>query len=224
MTAVPIPVGSPTYRATWSGTLANSEIFSFHQSFYSPTVGAGDAGAASVTLGTHITTLLATAVTGLGTMAAVFASTTAWNRLTVEVWNTATNARIGDPVYTALTSVGTGAAALPNQIAQCITLHASPFGARNRNRFYLPTYSAQVAGTFVAPAGIVNANVCTALTSWLHARNIANLAAAYPLGMAVYSPSAHASSEVQDCVAGNVVDTIRRRRNKVAEVRTAVSV
>lgn len=216
MTGTPISLEANTvFRATWSGTLPNAEIFAHHQMFYSPD---GTATPASISgnLSTHITNLLSTVTTGVNTMKGVFASTTAWTRLTVQEWDCLTDKGVGDPHYTALTDVGNGGQGLPNQLAHCVTIKSDPFGRTQMNRFYLPPYTGNVGGQV---SGIVAADTCNAIANWLHNQQATLIVTVPYLSMCVYSPQNKAVYKPIETYVGNVLDTIRRRRNNIPEVR-----
>lgn len=215
MAPTPISLEANTvFRATWSGTLPQNEIFAHHQMFYTSEAYTLDEVATN--LSTHITNLLSTSVFGVNTMSGIFASTTQWTRLTLQNFDAAAGVAVGDPHYTALSDAGTGDPALPNQIAHCVTIKADPFGRRNMNRFYLPPYA---SGAGAQDAGVVESDVCDAVSAWLHNQQATLIDTEPLLSMCVYSPTDHAVYKPIETYVGNYLDTIRRRRNKVREVR-----
>lgn len=221
MAPTEIGVANGLIRATWSGRLPGGEIFSHGQYLYTA-IGAGiNYAAIGANLSSYITNLLTTSAgTGI-TMAGVFASTTIWDRLTIQGVAESDGSPVGDPLYIALTDHGTGGVALPNQISHCVTIRADPFGASNRNRFYLPPYVAGLAGSSQpVAAGVVNNNIQTAVAGWQHAEWTSLAATTPEIFPAVYSPAKHKAYQATDCYLGNILDTQRRRRNKEVEVRT----
>lgn len=118
------------------------------------------------------------------------------------------------------TGVGTGDAStnhpLPPQCAVCVTLRSATNTGHGRGRFYLP-------------APIITALDLTGrLTSAFQSQLVISLNAAYSAAATatgrfnpvVYSRSLRGTLDVVTGDIGNLVDTQRRRRNKIAESRT----
>lgn len=210
------------YKATFSGTLDGNEIFAHSQHFSS------DSALASYVAGnlsSHITNLLATAVVAgpVATMAAAFADWVSWEKLHVEPIGTDGKLLPGGLSFDlALTDVGTGngSLGLPYQCSHAVTLRNATIGRRNKNRFYLPPY---VTGA-TNGKGIIGSPICTALGSWLSNQNTALQSLSPAISMVNLSVAGAAFTDVIDAYIGNVVDTQRRRRNHIPEVRTITAV
>lgn len=113
---------------------------------------------------------------------------------------------------------GVGAAeCLPFQCSVAVSLKTDFATRSGRGRFYLPPMT-----TAIMSAGRVSAAAITtavaAVNAWWGALDTAGLA------LVIRSKTSHTSVSVTSGNIGNVVDTQRRRRNKLIEVRTNLAV
>lgn len=210
------------YKATFSGTLPGSEIFAHSQHFDSESA---DSEYVADNLSSHVTNMLSTAVTSgpVSTLASAFPDTVAWTRLHVEPITT-TGALLpgGVSADRALTDVGTGnpSFGLPFQCSHCITLRNSTIGRRSKNRFYLPPYVVTVTNG----AGLVAPSISVALGAWLANQQTALESLSPAISMINISPAGALATDLIDSYIGNVIDTQRRRRNALTEVRTITGI
>lgn len=106
---------------------------------------------------------------------------------------------------------------LPYQCATCITLVTASATRHGRGRFYLPPLGAGVLEAGKLSASAVS-NLDTAFTAFFDALATAGLT------VVVRNRSGHVSTPVTEARVGDVIDTQRRRRNKVVETFVAVTV
>lgn len=110
---------------------------------------------------------------------------------------------------------GSSAGTPPNQVCLAISLLTGVSrGPAHRGRFYMPLPASSVAADGLIPAGDA-ANVQASATTLLTALN----AASAHYNVAVFSRKAGAASDrvVTSVAVGRVLDTQRRRRNKLPE-------
>lgn len=121
---------------------------------------------------------------------------------------------------TAAPGTGTAGDTMPPQIAICVSLRTGLSGPQNRGRFYLPTPQ---FGTVTTAGRLDPDNITDMLTS-LNAAFTAATTAVGGTVVIVYSRTHHAYQPVLRMDIGDVFDTIRRRRDKLVEVRQSVTV
>jgi len=208
------------FKVTYSGSLPLGEQFA-----YSTWVGssAGDLAGATAALAGDVAAMLGTAVSGVvgvpTDLRDAFPDGVQWLNLKTALWNAATNGQTGDADQTELDESGNGAPAnaMPDQCTHAITIRGGTIGRRIYNRFFLPVYvTAATVGS-----GIVEQGVIDSIVAWLLQRNSDLIGAGYYT--AHYSPAAATFQEATDSYIGNIVDTQRRRRNRVDEVRTTTA-
>lgn len=106
---------------------------------------------------------------------------------------------------------------LPFQCATVVTLITAVANRHGRGRFYLPPL-----GALVLEGGRINAaatsNLDTAFTAFFDEMNTGGL---QPV---VRNRSGHISTPVTEARVGDVIDTQRRRRNKLSETYTVIAV
>lgn len=217
-----------TYTSTallvWSGTLgsAEDEIFSYHRfaGYGGPGVLADIADDAS----NDVTHLLAQTTTGgfvATTIGQAFPTSVKWTQLKAYNFIEATGEIDGEPEVRVLTDhgTGTGLPSLTHQDALAITTQKLPHDKRSRNRFYLPTMMAFV----LTSTGHVVGTFIDDIQNQLKFENNEHLASAVPWTYGVYSPTSHFIGVIDRYYTGDVMDTIRRRRNKLVESRHALA-
>lgn len=215
-----VPGYPSLYRLTWSGLLgpADDEIFSYTRH------AVGDAFTSQETVAdaaaNDVTDFLAESTTGgvaFTTIGQAFPTSTKWTMLKVYTVTEATGATPFDPSVRVLTDhgSGTGVPVLTHQDAFCVTLQTAFRDRQSRNRFYLPTMIAAV----LADSGHVRGTFVDDMQTQLKFSNTAHLAESPSWQYCVYSPAVHSASVAQRWYSGDVMDTIRRRRNKLVEAR-----
>jgi len=119
-------------------------------------------------------------------------------------------------VVLALTGVATGEM-LPFQCATVISLLTDSATRHGRGRFYLPPLAVSTVD-----GGLISAAAITSLdTAWTAFFDSLNTDGLNPV---VRNRTGHISTPVTSARVGNVFDTQRRRRNKLVEVYTAITV
>lgn len=212
------------FRLTWSGLLGpgDDEIFSYTRHAIGDPF--SDIGTVADSAATDVTDFLAESTTGsvsFTTIGQAFPTSTKWTMLKVYSVDEATGVLADDPAVRTLTDhgLGTGVPNLTHQDAFCVTLQTSERNRQSRNRFYLPTMIAAV----LADSGHVRPTFVDDIQTQLKLANTAHLAEDPSWQYCVYSPSLHLASLAQRWYSGDVMDTIRRRRNKLVEARHALS-
>jgi hypothetical protein len=120
---------------------------------------------------------------------------------------------------------GTNSPVMPPQCASVYSLRTNTPGASGRGRLYWPTVGVQLDGT-----GRIDATTRTAYTTAMKAYLAAiqaALATAFPtigFDLAVRSKTTHTTPHVTRMQLGSVVDTQRRRRDKLTEAYTTVTI
>ena len=212
------------FRTTWSGTLGDGpdEIFS-----YSRWVVAGDSAVAAdvaSALASDVTDMLAESSTAgpFTTVGQFFPTNVVWTNLAVWSYDEVTGIWNPDEprVDVPLTDHGTGSGlpGLPFQCSMCITLRTAARGRRERNRFYLPPMLAATTDGKSQWLGQCIDDVQTQLDFSQTAHITTDL-----MAFAIYSPADHLAKKIDTYYTGSVVDTIRRRRNRLVETRHVLS-
>lgn len=216
------------YRLTWSGLLgsAEDEIFSYTRHAGTVASLAGDVQLNDIadSAANDVTDLLAESTTGgvaFTTIGQAFPTTVQWTQLKVYRVNPTTGDAETEPAVRVLTDHGsaTGVPVLTNQDALAITTQKLPRDKRSRNRFYLPTMIANVLDS----TGHVRGTFIDDIQTQLKLNNTAHQAESFPWEYVVYSPTTHDFSAIDRYYSGDVMDTIRRRRNKLIETRHPLS-
>lgn len=204
----------------WSGTLgaAEDEIFSYHR--YAGLESYADMEAVMDQAANDVTDLLAETATGpvpFETLAGAFPDTVAWTLLKGYQVNEATGAITTEPSMRVLTDVGvtSGVKPLPNQDSLAITTRKLPRGRGSFNRFYLPP---MVSSVMTADGHVIGETIDDIQTQ-LKFANTAHKAASPSWEYGVYGSTAHTMQEIESYYTGDVMDTQRRRRNKLVETR-----
>lgn len=128
--------------------------------------------------------------------------------------NTATGAqisRLSDDVT--LPGVATGAS-LPAQCSLAVSWRTATATRAGRGRMYLPAMAVSVMSAGKASAGTITAVVAAV-------KAMTDVLVGDAMTPVLYSRSAHTTTEITKFDVGNVIDTQRRRRDKLIEVRTS---
>lgn len=204
----------------WSGILGptEDEIFSYkrHVGMVDPT----DLEAVMDSAANDVTDLLAESTTGgvsFATIGEAFPAHVQWTLLKGYIIDEATGANLSlEPSVRVLTDVGASfAKSLPNQDALAITTQMFPRGRRSMNRFYLPP----MVDAVLAPSGHVIGTFVDDLQTALKLANTAHKVEDPSWEYGVYSEAGHNMQAIDRYHSGDVMDTIRRRRNKLIEAR-----
>ena len=216
-----IPSDVDMIRATWSGTYGATpeEIFAYGRWAY--TTADADLEAVLDTLQDDVTNLLAETVTGSTPFSAIgqaFPSDVKWTLLKVHKVDKATGAMLGESHMRELTDVGTGAEGngLPYQLTLAVTAEAAFPNRKRRTRFYLPRFVHNALNGH----GRVLPDLLESINTQLHFQYNANKIADPPVTYCTLSKCLVANNyELDRLYVGDVIDTQRRRRNKLPEVR-----
>jgi hypothetical protein len=219
-----IPTDVDMIKATWSGTLGatEEEIFSHHRVCYA--LAGVELADVLTTIGGDITNLLAEATTGstpFSNIGQIFPTTVAWTQLKVVKINKLTGEDVGDSLAMVLTDVGLGASGqgLPYQDALAVTVQAAAPDRKRRNRWYLPPF----VSTATDGHGRVLGTLVDDIQTQLRFQHLANAIAATPVTYCTRSQD-FGGFEIDRFYTGDVMDTIRRRRNKLPEVRHILAI
>lgn len=123
--------------------------------------------------------------------------------------------------------VGTGSALLPPQSAIVVSLISATPGARGRGRLYFPGFGSQLNTSFRLNSPTPGAFLADVKT-YLSAVQTAMLAAIVTppwvgLQLAVRSRTSRSTHQVTQLRVGDVLDTQRRRRDRLPETYSSVS-
>ena len=205
----------------WSGHLgpAEDEIFSYqrHIAMTLPE----DLEQVMDSAANDVTDLLAESATGsvpFETLAGAFPDFVTWDLLKGYIIDEVTGEILSlDPSVRVLTDAGvsSGIKPLSFQDALAITTQKIPRGRTSFNRFYLPTMVAAVLdGT-----GHVIGETIDDIQTQLKFANTAHKVEDPSWEYGVYSPSEGNMQAIDRYYTGDVMDTVRRRRNKLVETR-----
>lgn len=216
---------STLFKVVWSGTLGPSEeeIFSYGRWIVGGDL--DDTASVSAALADDVADFLAESTTGgsaAETIAGYFSTDVAWTNMAVWSYDEVTGLWNPDQprVDTPLTDAGvtSGSDTLTYQDSMCVTLRTAARGRRERNRFYLPPMVAFTTDRHSRFKGTVVDDVQTQLKLQQNAH-----ATDDNLAFCVYSKADHLAKKIDNYYSGDVVDTIRRRRNRLVETRHVLS-
>jgi hypothetical protein len=219
-----IPPDVDLFKVTWSGTLGSTEeeIFSHHRVCYA----AADTPPIDVAtaLQDDITDMLAESTTGstpFSNLGQIFPTTVLWTLLKAVHINRTTGEDVGDSASVVLTDAGLGASGqgLPYQDALAITVQSDPPDRARRNRWYLPP----MVSTATDGHGRVLPTLIDDIQTVLRFTQLAHNVDTLPVHYCIFSKTLGAF-EIERYYTGDVMDTIRRRRNKLPEVRHILDV
>lgn len=216
-----IPPDVDMIRAVWSGTYGNTpeEIFAYGRWAYCP----ADAALSDVldTIQDDVTNMLAESVSGstpFPTVVSIFPSDVKWTLVKVHKVDKATGAMLGESEARELTDAGTGAEGngLPYQLSLAVTAEAAFPDRKRRTRFFLPRFVHNALDGHGRVLPDVVASIQTQLVFQYNANKIADT----PVTYCTLSKGLVANNfEIDRFRTGDVIDTQRRRRNKLPEVR-----
>lgn len=163
-------------------------------------------------------TAWATAVGGFWTSAGLlFANEVVATATTTAELDQATGKQL-TRVETGSSLIGSAASeSLPYQCAPAVSFRTNLATRAGRGRFYAPSLAVE----FVA-GGKMTSAAQTALLAG--AEDMVNALTAAGLTTVLYGRTSHATQEVTRIDVGDVIDTQRRRRNKLVESRVSVNV
>lgn len=217
----PIPTDANVGRAVWSGTYGSTpeEIFAYGRWFYYN----GDDGLEAVldTIQDDVTNMLAESTTGstpFSSIGQMFPEDVKWTLLKVHEVNSATGAMLGESHMRELTDAGSGAdTGLPYQLSLAVTAEAAFPDRKRRSRFYLPRFVQDAVDGFGRVKSPLVEDIQTQLAFQQGANLIADASVQYCILHKGLVRDVHVIDRFR---TGDVIDTIRRRRNKLPEVRT----
>lgn len=210
-------------KLVWSGTLGSAEDEIFSYSRWAAITSPSDLEVVMDSAASDVTDLLAESTTGgvtYSTLADAFPETVHWTELKGYVFDEATGANLSlEPAVRVLTDSGTGTGVqfLPNQDTLAVTTQMLPRGPSSYNRFYLPPMIANVLDS----TGHVRGATIDDIQTQLKFANTAHKAETSPADWeyCVYSTKLHLANPIDRYFTGDVMDTQRRRRNKLVETR-----
>lgn len=215
-----LPIGVTFGRLVWSGTYGDSpeEIFAYGRWAYWDE--GSDLEDVLDDVQNDVTNMLAESVSGttaFPTLASVFPSDVAWTLLKIHAADVHSGSMIGESHMRELSDVGTGTETqgLPYQISLAITAQAAFPRRSKRTRFYLPRF---VAGATNGHGRVLDDVVDTIQTQLKFEQTDHALTGTH-LQFCTGPHPIDFPQQLDRLYSGNVIDTIRRRRNKLPEVR-----
>lgn len=213
------------FRVSWSGTQGTEgEIFVYDQHIAG--TGLETPAAVATAIESHVGLFLETAVVSATfalTVRDMFPPDVHWTMLKVAEIDPLTNKyKVGvDPATSELDESGNNAGfvGLTMQDTMSVTTRSGAVGRRNKNRLYLPRFTAACTDG----AGRINAPAIQAVVSGFRACQ-ADLAVKLDTTYAYcnFSPADHTDKAIVDYYIGDVMDTQRRRRDQLVENRTII--
>lgn len=220
-----IPADVDFGRIVWSGTYGTTpeEIFAYGRWAYWEL--GTDLEDVLDTVQDDVTNMLAESTTGstpFSALSQVFPSDVHWTLVKVHRAEVGTGVMLGESHQRELTDVGLGAEGngLPYQLSLSITAEAAFPDRKRRTRFYLPRF---VHNALNGHGRVLPTLVDDFQTQLVFQYN-ANKIAATPVHYCINSKPILAAHEIDRFRTGDVIDTQRRRRNKLPEVRHVLSV
>jgi len=199
----------PTYDLITRGTLHGAETFSYSCSV----TGSGslaDAGTAAQDANTAMH-----AASGFD---ALFDDGVVWVDVLVNQIPDGGGTVIDSVVVTSSDNGSDTGGSLPNQCAVVVSKLTGLAGSRNRGRMFLPPLS----NTELTAAGRIGSAALTALAAGITAWKNSLIGDGFT--PVLVSPSQNANIVINAFRIGDVVDTMRSRRNSLAETYTTISV
>lgn len=202
-----------TYRAVVAGHEA-SESFNFSMTLFNA---AGSVAGAAAALHTAIGLLWNGVAPPADSIKQLVPTTSGIDLTSATEIDPLTGKNMGQ-VQTSETLVGTDATGpLPPQCSIVVSLRTALFNKSGRGRFYLPVFGSDVLAAGRLPA-TAKTQVATAAQKMIQSLN----GAGYQV--VVYHRASKTHDAVTQVNVGDVYDTQRRRRNKLVEARTTLSV
>lgn len=202
-----------TYRAVVSGHEA-AESFNFSMTLFNA---AGSVAGAAAALHTAVLLLWNGVAPPADSIKQLIPTTSGIDLTSATEIDPLTGKNMGQ-VQTSETLVGTDASGpLPPQCSVVVSLRTALFNKSGRGRFYLPVFGSDVLAAGRLPA-TAKTQVATAAQKMIQSLNGAGYT------VVVYHRSTRTHDNVTQVNVGDVYDTQRRRRNKLIEARTTLSV
>lgn len=216
-----IPSISNLYHVVWSGTLNPSEEEIFAYGRYAYTEAAVLPPAIGDELENDVTNMLAESTTGstpFSNLGQIFPTHVHWTQLKVSQIDKTTGALMGEPDVRPLTDEGLGATSqgLPYQDTLAITYEAAAPDRKRRNRFYLPPMVSTATDGHGRILGTLIDDIHTQIALDANAHDVSDVHLSWCIRAA---GSSTGGWEIDRYHTGDVMDTQRRRRNKLPEVR-----
>lgn len=217
------------FKASWSGTMGAEEIFVYSRWV---TCSLDDAPAVADDLENLVGVMFDYAVSGsspISTLGPGWPSHVAWTQLKISPWDSATNKlKVGrTPEYRILTDTpgGSTGSGMPYQCAVAVTTRSIEGGRRKYNRFYLPVMVNNVTdgqgllqpAVADALAAYFSVEISTTADDSINGSVFVNFNPGTNNGVPTW---AGGTWGIEDVYLGHRVDTIRRRRNHAAEMRS----
>lgn len=209
------------FRVVWSGTMDPSAEEIFAYSRCCSTLDTFGPDNVADELQHDVTNMLAESTTGttpFSNLGQVWPTHVKWTQLKVSEIDHITGALVGEPSYRILTDAGRGASSqgLPYQCSLAVTSQAAPPDRKRRNRFYLPP----MVSTATNGHGRLLPTLIDDILTQIALAALAHETGALGLRWFIKTSSGLTGGFAIDrYYTGDVVDTIRRRRNKLPEVR-----
>jgi hypothetical protein len=145
-----------------------------------------------------------------------------YNRLSAARILSLTTGALQAASHAAMNVAGLAAQASPPQLSIVVSMQggARPNGTPVRGRFYLPPAAVYNNSSVPETAGRVGSGTITAVGAWV--QNYFTELASRGLEPVVWSRTLGSAGSVNNVRVGDVADTVRRRRNQLAENYTAV--
>lgn len=217
-----IPPDVKLWHIVWSGHMdpSEEEIFAYGRYAYTLDTATPEDVAAEVQ--DDVTNMLGESTTGspggLTTLAQMFPTHVHWDQVKASQINKVDGTLVGEPATVSLSDVGAGTSdwGMPYQIAFAVTYEAGIPDRKRRNRFYLPPmiYAATDGHGRLRSALVDDIQTQIALNALAH--QTGDLGLTWCIRA---EGSLNGGWEIDRYHSGDVMDTIRRRRNKLPEVR-----
>jgi hypothetical protein len=224
-----LPAGKSLAKIVFRGTLnTSSETFAHQMHAVSTAPDLSTVSiAANAWLSNFILTGGITGISGITDLAHCFRTVVKWTQLYVVFVNPSTGVDQTPGLVTAINQQGANATSsigcLPYQVSHCITLiDGAPGVKTNRNRFYLPPYCTALLA--LSDTSRLPATIPSTIATAINNGNVAAKGVDPSWQLAVYSPHLHDGGVVTQTYIGDVLDTQRRRRRSLGEVRLVSAV
>lgn len=204
-------------KVVWSGALVEGEVFAHSQWFDGTTIG-GDLTKyadwdTNLFNAATVSTLLSTAVLAL------FPTTTSWNKIRSYCYGASGQLLQAEEV--AISKVGTGTFAMPNQVSWVVSQRTGLAGRAQRGRAYLPgPATSKLSGS----TGQMNTTDCgtlaNAYAAWLHGVEIGSPSVTPSV---VMSGSRTAMYPLDSVIVDTRLDTQRSRASRATIVGRALA-
>lgn len=158
---------------------------------------------------------------GVANIAALFSSAAAWRSVSVRAYQTDPFLPFDEPHSRNISGSGTGTANTPYQLSPVVTVtNGRTTGRRRYNRWYPPPLGTNMLGA----GGTFPTTIASDIAGWYN--NFSLICEAPGPGQSAFAYFGQSVREVLPLTGlymGNILDTQRRRRNALNEVRTSLS-